>query len=398
LPADDSGANNADNLTNVQAPRVVVTAATGATVLLSVDGVQVRQGMATGGSVQFTLDSLADGPHTLMAKAQNASGTSPASTPLVVTIDTQIAEPRFDLSLGSDTGTVGDHITGAGRVNLIGQTDSGATVSLSAVSTAVAAALASNAGTFQFANVPLVFGDNIFTARATDPAGNTRDFGLTIRLIVEARQDVVLRWNQATLDAIRLDASAPPVATRALAMVSTAIFDSVSAIEGTPGFLVKLVPPAGASAEAAAAAAADRVLSYLYPAQQANFDATLSASMAQVPAGASQTNGVTFGQAVGDAVLAVRANDGYDRFVDFEEPCWSRELAADAADVRPAPPAPMGDGPAIRPDLTGPVPAGRPAGARQPAVRRCPQRSQSEGRGHRFDAHSRRDGHREVLG
>src|SRR5205085_12403748 len=104
------------------------------------------------------------------------------------------------------------------------------------------------------------------------------------------QQDVVLRWNQATLDAIRLDASAPPMASRALAMVSTAIFDTVSAVEGTPGYLVKLTPPAGASAEAAAAAAAHKVLSYLYPAQQAAFDATLTASLTLGPPGLSEIN------------------------------------------------------------------------------------------------------------
>src|SRR5262249_37306129 len=71
LSADDSGASNTDNLTNVRIPRVIVTAATGATVLLSVDGAQVRQGIASGGSMQFTLDPLADGPHTVTAKAQN---------------------------------------------------------------------------------------------------------------------------------------------------------------------------------------------------------------------------------------------------------------------------------------------------------------------------------------
>src|SRR5205085_10483196 len=131
------------------------------------------------------------------------------------------------------------------------------------------------------------------------------------------QQDVVLRWNQATLDAIRLDASAPPMASRALAMVSTAIFDTVSAVEGTPGYLVKLTPPAGASAEASAAAAAHTVLSYLYPAQQAAFDATLAASLAQVPAGPAQADGVTFGRAVGNAVIALRADDGARQFVDY---------------------------------------------------------------------------------
>ena len=75
-------------------------------------------------------------------------------------------------------------------------------------------------------------------------------------------------------------------------MVGTAIFDAVSAIEGTPGYLVKLPAPAGASAEAAAAAAAHQVLSYLYPGQQAAFDAVLAAALAQVPDGPASDAGV----------------------------------------------------------------------------------------------------------
>src|SRR5205085_1258481 len=162
-------------------------------------------------------------------------------------------------------------------------------------------------------------GGDAFTARAVDRLGNTGDFTLTLtRVAAEAnRQDVVLRWDLATLDAIRLDASAPPVASRALAMVSAAMFDAVSDIEGTPGYLVRLTPQAGASAESAAAAAAHRVLSYLYPAQQSAFNAALAASLAQISAGSSRTNGESFGQAVGDAVIALRADDGSRRFVDY---------------------------------------------------------------------------------
>jgi hypothetical protein len=236
-----------------------------------------------------------------------------------VTLDTHLTTPAFDLSLGSDTGAGGDHITSAGNVTLVGHTDPGETVTLEKGGATVATALASNTGTFQFAGVPLALGANPLTARVEDVAGNVRTFDLTLTRVAPDpnRQDVTLRWEQATLDAIRLDATAPPVASRALAMVSTAVFDAVSAVEGTPGYLVKLTPPTGASAEAAAAAAAHGVLSYLYPAQQAAFDATLAASLAQVPDGASKTAGVAFGRSVGDAVVALRANDGARDFVDY---------------------------------------------------------------------------------
>jgi hypothetical protein len=79
--------------------------------------------------------------------------------------------------------------------------------------------------------------------------------------------DPVLRWDQATLKAIATDASTPPFASRALAMESLAVYDTVTGIDGGHGYLVNMTAPSGASADAAVAAAADTILDYLYPAQ-----------------------------------------------------------------------------------------------------------------------------------
>ena len=49
------------------------------------------------------------------------------------------------------------------------------------------------------------------------------------------------------LQAIALTSSGPPVATRAMAIESLAVFNAVSAIEGTPGYLVNLTAPEDAS-------------------------------------------------------------------------------------------------------------------------------------------------------
>ena len=138
--------------------------------------------------------------------------------------------------------------------------------------------MASSTGTFQFADVNLIPGDNPFTARVVDVAGNVSTFAATVeRVAAPTTGDAALDWNRVALDAIRLDASAPPVATRALAMVSTAVSDALSAIDGTPSLSVRLSAPAGTSPDAAAASAAHRVLSYLYPGQAAMLDAALSA-------------------------------------------------------------------------------------------------------------------------
>src|SRR5205085_7941785 len=109
---------------------------------------------------------------------------------------------------------------------------------------------------------------------------------------------VVLRWNQAALEAVRLDASTPPEVSRNLALVQGAVLDAVNAVQGTPAFFVALSAPAGTSAAAAVAAAAHRVLSYLYPAQQAAFDALLADTLGQVPDGQGKDGGVALGRQV----------------------------------------------------------------------------------------------------
>jgi hypothetical protein len=80
------------------------------------------------------------------------------------------------------------------------------------------------------------------------------------------RDDVVLRWNEAALQAIRAERTPPPAATRQLAMMHAAIYDAVNAIYRTHSvYHVALTPPAEASPEAAAAVAGHCVLTRLYP-------------------------------------------------------------------------------------------------------------------------------------
>ena len=133
-----------------------------------------------------------------------------------------------------------------------------------------------------------------------------------------ARADVVSDWNEELLDAIRTDRTSPPRASRAMAIVHVSIFDAVVGILGgyTP-YHVTDDAPAGASPEAAAAAAAHRALSALFPAQQATFDAALAASLATILDGNAAAIGVDWGQEVADQILALRADDGHDRVVAY---------------------------------------------------------------------------------
>ncbi|HWN40671.1 MAG TPA: hypothetical protein VNW71_00530, partial [Thermoanaerobaculia bacterium] len=57
---------------------------------------------------------------------------------------------------------------------------------------------------------------------------------LLLGFAAPGRADVVLDWNNVTLDAIRVDKTSPPKASRALAIVHVAIFDAINSGSGGP--------------------------------------------------------------------------------------------------------------------------------------------------------------------
>ncbi|MDB5309201.1 MAG: repeat-associated core domain protein [Gemmataceae bacterium] len=128
-----------------------------------------------------------------------------------------------------------------------------------------------------------------------------------------AHRDVVERWNEAALDAVRADKTPPPLAARNLALLHIAIYDAVNAIDRTHRpFLSARVAPPGASAEVAAAVAAHRVLFALYPDRLDQFDTELDESLYPLPDGPGKTGGLALGQAVAEDVLHWRAGDRAD--------------------------------------------------------------------------------------
>jgi len=124
----------------------------------------------------------------------------------------------------------------------------------------------------------------------------------------------VVQWNRALLVIVRTPGAQSPTLhpTRSFAIMHAAIYDAVTAIDGThePYAVTLAGTSPTTSQDAAAAAAAHEVLVALYPAFQVMLDAELQASLAQVPDGAGKTEGVGIGQAVADRILALRSNDG----------------------------------------------------------------------------------------
>jgi hypothetical protein len=129
--------------------------------------------------------------------------------------------------------------------------------------------------------------------------------------------DTLLVWNQHTLDAIQASGSTPLYATRALAMESIAVFDVLNALDNAPAYMVDLNAPHAISATAAVAAAAHRILTYTFPTQTSVFASDLAQSLAAVPDGKRESAGVAFGEAVADALIAMRAEDGWNATVTY---------------------------------------------------------------------------------
>ena len=124
-----------------------------------------------------------------------------------------------------------------------------------------------------------------------------------------AAGDVVLDWNAITLATIRNQN--PFAQARFAAIVQLAVFEAVNAVTGEyHPYVGTTTAPAGASAEAAAVAAAHRVLVAYFPASAPMLDAGRATSLAAIPDGQAKADGIATGEAVADTIVALRANDG----------------------------------------------------------------------------------------
>jgi hypothetical protein len=129
--------------------------------------------------------------------------------------------------------------------------------------------------------------------------------------------DVVSDWNVAALDAIRLERTPPPVAARALAILHTSIFDAVNGIERRfEHYFVQSAVPASASVDAAASAAAHRVLVTLFPRQTTAFDSLHAAIVDELRDGPQTRRGLAWGESVATQILFWRSQDGANVPVD----------------------------------------------------------------------------------
>jgi hypothetical protein len=126
-----------------------------------------------------------------------------------------------------------------------------------------------------------------------------------------ARADVVIDWNIKALALSQAAQASGNAQARTLAMLHVAMSDAINSVNGRftrYNGSVAMMPKA--SAEAAAASAARKVLTELFPNQKAGIDETYAASLKAIAEGESKSQGVALGEQVAAAILADRAGDG----------------------------------------------------------------------------------------
>jgi hypothetical protein len=123
-------------------------------------------------------------------------------------------------------------------------------------------------------------------------------------------------WNKIAVDTVRAAAPAKAQVEGLIYMtyVQVSVYDAVTKIEGryTPYHrFAAPVDTAGASPDAAVAAAAYTALAYYFPAQAGTLGTTYTSYLAGLPA-AGKDAGVAIGQASANDIIALRAGDGRD--------------------------------------------------------------------------------------
>ncbi|WP_417068916.1 Ig-like domain-containing protein [Niveibacterium terrae] len=179
-PASDSGASNADRITNVAAPTLTGSAEANATVTLY-EGAKLLGSTTSDASGHWTFvcPSLSDGAHDLTATAIDEAGNVSAAGSLTLSVDTAApAAPGLAMSPASDSGASNaDRITKVTTPTLTGTAEVGSTVTLYEGAKLLGSTTADASGHWTFVSPSLSDGAHDLTATATDAAGNVSASG-----------------------------------------------------------------------------------------------------------------------------------------------------------------------------------------------------------------------------
>lgn len=164
----------------------------------------------------------------------------------------------------------------------------------------------------------------VASSDSSDTAASTEEEATQQVADLMASQDAVLAWNNLFNELLVADEAKqnPGYASRAMAMLNLAIYDAVTLANGDASdtfydYEIDLAPDARINAELAASQAAYKVLSSLYPDQQAMIDSFLHNSLQGARDNATTADSLALGTEIGNQILANRANDGYDALVAY---------------------------------------------------------------------------------
>ena len=240
----DSGASNADNITNDTTPTVNGSGAeVGATVTLyASDGITILGSTIADGVGNWSVTSVAldPGVHTLTVKQTDRAGNvSPVSSALLVTIDPERGAALIDLDLvaASDSGpSSADNLTNDTTSTVTGAgAEAGALVTLYDTNgtTVLGSATADGAGAWSVTTLAMASGLHTLTARQTDKAGNvsTASSGLVVAVdntaLPPALLDLVAASDTGVFNTDNLtNDSTPTVTGTAEAGATVTLFDT----------------------------------------------------------------------------------------------------------------------------------------------------------------------------
>jgi hypothetical protein len=146
--------------------------------------------------------------------------------------------------------------------------------------------------------------------------------------------DVIGQWNLFAQTTLLGDTTKKPQEHFLyLSFLDIAIYDAVVGIHGRyQPYALHASPAAGASDEAAVAAAAHHVLETYSPYAQVALDAAYATALLAIPDGQAKTDGITYGTLAANAIIGLRVGDGRNANITYNK--------APAPGIwRPTPPA-----------------------------------------------------------
>jgi hypothetical protein len=167
------------------------------------------------------------------------------------------------------------------------------------------------AGTLPSAGVVAVLISLAGTATAAPTAATTTSGDPT----------VVSDWNEIAVTTLAGDTTKGVDAFLYMAFVQAAVYDAVVGVEGRyEPYSFHARARRGTSVQAAAVAAAYKVLVTYVPSAQATLDEQYAASLAQLPDGKPKTRGIAFGTRAAEHLIRLRADDGRNASIEFTQP------------------------------------------------------------------------------